>query len=47
VLEMMAFYLHLGTFATFLIQDLDRQISALDAEAAAAPVAVQPIAAYA
>jgi radical SAM superfamily enzyme YgiQ (UPF0313 family) len=34
VLAMIAFYLHLGTFAQFLIEDLDRQIESLDDEAA-------------
>jgi Domain of unknown function (DUF4070) len=37
VLAMIAFYLHLGTFARFLIADLDRQIAALDGEAARQP----------
>ncbi|HET6372816.1 MAG TPA: B12-binding domain-containing radical SAM protein [Candidatus Polarisedimenticolia bacterium] len=32
-LTMMAFYLHLGTFAAFLIEDLDRRIESLDQEA--------------
>jgi radical SAM superfamily enzyme YgiQ (UPF0313 family) len=46
---MMLFYLHLGTFANFLIDDLDRQIAELDAQAAAASAdsGRQPIAAYA
>jgi radical SAM superfamily enzyme YgiQ (UPF0313 family) len=30
VIQMMAFYLHLGTFAKFLINDLDRQIEIID-----------------
>ena len=37
VLAMIAFYLHLGDFAQFLIADLDRQIAALDDEAARQP----------
>jgi radical SAM superfamily enzyme YgiQ (UPF0313 family) len=37
VLAMIAFYLHLGTFAQFLIKDLDRQIQVLDDEAARQP----------
>ena len=32
VITMMVFYLHLGTFAKFLIKDLDRQIALLDSE---------------
>jgi hypothetical protein len=40
VLAMIAFYLHLGTFARFLIADLDRQIAALDGEAARQPRSV-------
>jgi radical SAM superfamily enzyme YgiQ (UPF0313 family) len=34
VFEMSAFYLHLGTFAKFLVRDLDRQIEALEGDAA-------------
>jgi hypothetical protein len=30
VVAMMVFYLHLGSFAEFLIADLDQQIGALD-----------------
>jgi radical SAM superfamily enzyme YgiQ (UPF0313 family) len=41
VLAMIAFYLHLGTFAQFLIKDLDRQIPALDAEAVRQPRALK------
>jgi radical SAM superfamily enzyme YgiQ (UPF0313 family) len=37
VLAMIAFYLHLGTFAQFLIKDLDRQIRVLDDEGAPQP----------
>jgi radical SAM superfamily enzyme YgiQ (UPF0313 family) len=37
VLSMIAFYLHLGAFARILIKDLDRQIQALDDEAARQP----------
>jgi radical SAM superfamily enzyme YgiQ (UPF0313 family) len=33
VLTMTAYYLHLGTFAQFVIKDLDRQIETLDLEA--------------
>jgi Domain of unknown function (DUF4070) len=40
VLAMIAFYLHLGTFARFLITDLDRQIAALDGAAALQPRSV-------
>ena len=32
-----AFYLHLGSFAQFLIADLDRKIEALDDEATRQP----------
>jgi hypothetical protein len=35
-MTMMLFYLHLGTFANLLIEDLDRQITVLDTAAAAA-----------
>jgi radical SAM superfamily enzyme YgiQ (UPF0313 family) len=41
VLAMIAFYLHLGTFAQFLIKDLDRQIQAVDDEAARQPRALK------
>jgi radical SAM superfamily enzyme YgiQ (UPF0313 family) len=37
VLAMIAFYLHLGTFARCLIADLDRQIAALEEEALRQP----------
>ncbi len=40
VLTMMAFYLHLGTFADSLIEDLDRRIEILDEEASQPGVAV-------
>ena len=32
-----AFYLHVGSFAQFLIENLDRQIQAIDEEAASQP----------
>ncbi len=38
VLTMIAYYLHLGDFAQFVIKDLDRQIEALDLEASQAPL---------
>jgi radical SAM superfamily enzyme YgiQ (UPF0313 family) len=38
VITMMVFYLHLGTFAQFVIKDLDRQIAELDDEMSQAPV---------
>jgi radical SAM superfamily enzyme YgiQ (UPF0313 family) len=38
VVAMMVFYLHLGSFATFLIKDLERQIRTLDEDDAPAPV---------
>jgi hypothetical protein len=34
VLGNVAFYLHVGSFAQFLIENLDRQIQAIDDEAA-------------
>jgi hypothetical protein len=37
VLGNCAFYLHLGSFAQFLIADLDRKIQAIDDEAARQP----------
>jgi radical SAM superfamily enzyme YgiQ (UPF0313 family) len=37
VVPMIAFYLHLGTFAQYLIKELDQQIAALDEEAAGEP----------
>jgi hypothetical protein len=37
VVPMIAFYLHLGTFAQYLIRELDQQIAALDDEAAGEP----------
>ena len=37
-ISLMTFYLHLGTFATFLIGDLDRQIAELEFEGEIAPV---------
>ena len=43
VLTMIAYYLHLGEFAQFVIKDLDRQIDALEIEAVQAPVR-QPVA---
>jgi hypothetical protein len=47
-MAMMLFYLHLGTFANFLIADLDKQIAELDAEATATPaLTAQPLAAFA
>ena len=33
-ISLITFYLHLGTFASFLIADLDRQIAELEVEAA-------------
>ena len=41
VLGNSAFYLHLGSFARFLIADLDRKIQAIDAEAARQPRALE------
>ena len=38
VLTMIAYYLHLGDFAQFVIKDLDRQIEALDLEASQTPL---------
>jgi hypothetical protein len=38
VLTMIAYYLHLGDFAQFVIKDLDRQIETLDLEASQAPL---------
>lgn len=38
VLTMIAYYLHLGDFAQFVIKDLDRQIETLDLEASAGPL---------
>jgi radical SAM superfamily enzyme YgiQ (UPF0313 family) len=38
VLTMIAFYLHLGVFAQFLIKNLDQQIQAIDEEAARQPL---------
>ena len=43
-LTMIAYYLHLGEFAKFVIKDLDRQIATLDLEPSQAP-ALQPVAA--
>ncbi len=46
VLSSSAFYLHVGTFAQFLIADLDRKIQAIDDEAAreSRPIAVAELA---
>ena len=38
VLTMIAYYLHLGDFAQFVIKDLDRQIETLELEEASGPV---------
>ena len=42
-ISLMTFYLHLGTFATYLIGDLDRQIAELEVEAAPAPRRLPPV----
>ena len=42
VVAMMVFYLHLGSFAQFLIADLERQIAAFDRDAAQVKVTCQP-----